>query len=656
MSEDYLEKLITTPRAVGLAANRAGDVVLTVNSLSDDGSRYRPRLYSLATPSTESEVVPLTAPESGAGLQAIGEDGSIYLTLDKPVDGAENTSLTGLYRLSSRGEPQLEFTFPGDIHHLEARGTGSGRNLVFTAQALGDNLDEAAKILERRAKEKVSGVLHEDFPTRFWDHDDPLGERALFVKETGKEPRRVRLPEGRLVDFTLGPTGRRALVTIERKLHGVYQRADVYYIDLFERGEPRLIAEADDRVSFGAGDFSPSGTHAMIFKTHVWLSDQSLNSELNVVELATGEMTRLAASIDRWPNDVCWIDDKTLAMTTDHLGAGAVWRVGLDDSVTQLTDDGYHYSALQFSGGGLVALRDAHNVSPHPVRLSATSVGMATVRELTSPIEPLRAPGRLEKLSVTARDGAELTAWLALPEHSSEPAPLAVFAHGGPWGSWNSWTYRWNPWVLTEAGYAVLLPDPGISTGYGQAMIDRGGHSVGAEPYFDIMDCIEHVSARDDVDGESAAFMGGSYGGYMTNWVAGHAGTRFKCYVSHASIWNQGHMYTTTDNGSWQQWMAEGPDAVHDTFSPHQFADQIQAPMLVIHGDKDYRVPISQAHMLWFDLKRYSPQLDHKYLYFPDEGHWITKPGNSRLWYQTVLAYLNTHVRGERFEAPELLG
>jgi dipeptidyl aminopeptidase/acylaminoacyl peptidase len=251
-------------------------------------------------------------------------------------------------------------------------------------------------------------------------------------------------------------------------------------------------------------------------------------------------------------------------------------------------------------------------------------------------------------VEVRAEDGTPIRAWLVLPEGEG-PHPLVVFAHGGPWGSWNAWTYRWNPGPFAAAGYAVLLPDPAISTGYGQAMIDRGQQQLGGTPFTDIMALTEVAGERADIDSERVALAGGSYGGYMANWVAGHTGSAFKCIVTHASLWNTTSMGRTTDNSSWDQAMREQSAQ----YSPHLFADDIEVPMLVIHGDKDYRVPIGQGQELWLDLlTQAKTPLDadgdtqHRFLYFPDEGHWILGRGNAEVWYRTVLAFLDTHVLG----------
>ncbi len=180
------------------------------------------------------------------------------------------------------------------------------------------------------------------------------------------------------------------------------------------------------------------------------------------------------------------------------------------------------------------------------------------------------------------------------------------------------------PEPFVAAGYAVLLPDPAISTGYGQSMIDRGQHELGGAPFTDIMALTDATVARADIDAERTAFAGGSYGGYMANWVAGgHTGDRFRCIVTHASLWDTDSMGRTTDNSGWERPMREQ----NRRFNPRDFVGDIVVPMLVIHGDKDYRVPISQGHALWYDLHEFSatPPRDaegrtqHRYLYFPPD-------------------------------------
>jgi len=267
-------------------------------------------------------------------------------------------------------------------------------------------------------------------------------------------------------------------------------------------------------------------------------------------------------------------------------------------------------------------------------------------------------PGRLEEVTATAEDGTALRAWLALPDDASEqrPAPLALWIHGGPLASTNAWSWRWNPWLLVAQGYAVLMPDPALSTGYGQRMIERGWGRWGAEPFTDLMTITDAAEARPDVDQTRTAAMGGSFGGYMANWVAGHT-DRFRGIVTHASLWALDQFGPTTD--AYYYWRQEMTAEMALANSPHRFVDQIRTPMLVIHGDKDYRVPVGEALRLWAELAERFTDADgampHKFLYFPDENHWILTPNHSTLWYRTVFAFLAHHVLGEEWVTPELL-
>ena len=208
---------------------------------------------------------------------------------------------------------------------------------------------------------------------------------------------------------------------------------------------------------------------------------------------------------------------------------------------------------------------------------------------------------------------------------------------------------------MAAKGYAVFLPDPALSTGYGEQMVRRGWGQWGGAPYTDLMSATDAVLKRDDVDDSRVAAMGGSYGGYMANWVAGHT-DRFRCIVTHASLWALDQFQSTTDHPAYwvREWglPTDRPER-YDQWSPHHFAAAITTPMLVIHGDKDYRVPIGEGLRLWWDLQR--REVESKYLYFPDEGHWILKPGNACVWYDTVWAWLATYVLGEKWTRPELV-
>ena len=364
----------------------------------------------------------------------------------------------------------------------------------------------------------------------------------------------------------------------------------------------------------------------------------------------------LLGGFDRRPVELAWApDSRSLYFTADDQGRRPVFRaaVGTGD-VTRITADDAAYTDLCLSpdGGWMFALRSSVDEPPAPVRLEAAE-GQKPER-LASPGGPLPLPGRLEEIETAADDGVRIRSWLVLPAAASaeNPAPLVLWVHGGPMSSWNSWSWRWNPWLMAARGYAVLLPDPALSTGYGQDFIARAYQQWGARPFSDLMAATDAALARPDIDGSRTAMMGGSYGGYMANWVAGHT-DRFRAIVSHASLWVLDQMFGTTDLPmSWRPQFGD-PLATPERYeanSPHRHVASIRTPMLVIHGNRDYRVPVGEALRLWWDLSRHGAEA--KFLYFPDENHWILGPGHAVVWYETVFAFLAHHVLGEPCAGP----
>jgi dipeptidyl aminopeptidase/acylaminoacyl peptidase len=217
---------------------------------------------------------------------------------------------------------------------------------------------------------------------------------------------------------------------------------------------------------------------------------------------------------------------------------------------------------------------------------------------------------------------------------------------------------------MAARGYAVLLPDPALSTGYGQDFVQRGWGAWGAAPYTDLMAITDATVERADVDETRTAAMGGSFGGYMANWVAGHT-DRFRAIVTHASLWALDQFGPTTDHSFY--WEREMTPEMALANSPHLSVEKIVTPMLVVHGDKDYRVPIGEGLRLWYELLSRSAlaadengETPHRFLYFPDENHWVLSPQHAKVWYQVVDAFLAEHVLGLSGEdlppLPEALG
>ena len=217
--------------------------------------------------------------------------------------------------------------------------------------------------------------------------------------------------------------------------------------------------------------------------------------------------------------------------------------------------------------------------------------------------------------------------------------PLKFLIHGGPQGAWgDSWSYRWNPELFAANGYVVVMINFHGSTGYGQKFTDSISGDWGGKPYVDLMKGLDYVEKTYPfIDKNREAALGASYGGYMANWLLGHT-ERFKCIVSHDGTFNTESTYGTTEELWFPEWEFKGPPwkqrELYRKFSPHLFAEKFKTPTLVVHGQNDYRLDVSEGFQLFTTLQRL--KVPSKMLYFPDEGHWVLKPQNSRLWYKTV--------------------
>jgi dipeptidyl aminopeptidase/acylaminoacyl peptidase len=227
----------------------------------------------------------------------------------------------------------------------------------------------------------------------------------------------------------------------------------------------------------------------------------------------------------------------------------------------------------------------------------------------------------------------------------SKKYPLKFLIHGGPQGAWgNEWTYRWNAELFAATGnYVVVMINFHGSTGYGQKFTDSISGDWGGKPYVDLMKGLDYIEKTYPfIDKNREAALGASYGGYMANWLLGHT-DRFKCIVSHDGMFNTESAWGTTEELWFPEWEFKGPPwknrELYRKWSPHLFADKFKTPTLVVHGQNDYRLDVSQAFDLFTTLQIL--KVPSKMLYFPDEGHWVLKPQNSQLWYKTVNDWVN---------------
>ena len=693
-----LESYIALPRVEGLALSPDGhSVVLTIATLARDRTSYERALWSVPADGSGSPTR-LTRSAKGESGVAFTGSGDILFVSARPDAAAEkDQEAAQLWVLpAAGGEARGVTRLLGGVSQIAATASGSN-TIVMTANLLpsADSLETDAAARAERTTKKVTAILHESYPVRYWDHDlgpaephllaldlsilretiadspdasgpnpsgtNPSGtDQALLPYPTDlPRPRDLTPSPGRSADTAgqaLTPDGR----TLIASLRVAEQRAGRFVIVSIDVESGTMTTLFDEEgVDFEVPAVSHDGRRIAYVRADFSTPNGPADQELWVADIDGGNTCRVAKGWDRWPSSLSFdADNESLIVTADHDGRGPVFRVPLDGgSPIQLTTDDFSYTdvAVDLASGDLVALRSSWVAPPHPVRISRSGV----VTALATPARLPEVPGSITEVETTVEDGARVRGWLLLPSDASpeHPAPLLLWIHGGPLNSWNGWSWRWNPLLAVARGYAVLLPDPALSTGYGLDFIARGWDAWGAKPYTDLMAITDAAEARPDIDGTRTAALGGSFGGYMANWVAGHT-DRFRAIVSHASLWALDQFNGTTDN-SWYWQSIFSPQGMIDS-SPHHSVRDIVTPMLVIHGDNDYRVPIGESLRLWSELAEHHASPDgstpHKFLLFPDENHWVLQPQHAVLWYETVFAFLDQHVNGANWARPKLLG
>ncbi|GAB2573861.1 S9 family peptidase [Streptomyces capparidis] len=657
-----LSSFVALPRPAGLALSPDGARLVTgAAELSADGTRLVPALWEV-DPSGRREAVRLTRSEQGETAPAFLPDGSLLFLSARPDPGrqGERAGAGGraLWRLPPRGEALPVLARAGGVAgYAVARDSG---HVAFAASLMPGAQDDEDDAERRAAREKakVSAILHEAGPVRYWDADLGPGVPHVFVThpQAAGEPvdagERGQIAEG----IAVSPDGAHVAYTAFTGRLPEDQGTAVVVADAATGERLRVLASPDHDFSEPA--FTADGRAVVCVRSTRPTWEASGDVTLWRLDLDGDPGGRdLTPGFGQWPGSPVPCPGGDVLFTADELGHRPVFRVAPDGAVTRLTASGaYGDVVVSPDGAAVYALRSTVDCPPVPVRLSAYEADQEPV-PLKAPGGPVALPGSLTEVHATADDGADLRGWLVLPDGAARdrPAPLLVFVHGGPQTSWNSWHWRWNPWPAAARGYAVLLPDPALSTGYGQRHHQRGWSGWGQQPYRDLMALTDAAQARPDIDGSRSGLLGGSYGGYMANWVAGQT-DRFRAIVSHASLWNLSGFAGDTDTpGAFVRIFGDPLERRerYEENSPHLHARKITTPMLVIHGARDYRVPVGEAIALWNDLLRF--EVPAMYLYFPDEHHWVLSPNNARIWYSTVLNFLDHHVLGRQWQRPELL-
>ncbi|BBZ29427.1 peptidase S9 [Mycolicibacterium madagascariense] len=652
-----LDAFLDLPRVSGLAVSPDGSrAVTTIGELDAKRTGFVTAVWELDV-TGQRPARRLTRGVKGESSPVFTSRGDLLFLATRETPGADGDDepTASLWRLpADGGEAQAVLDLPGGIDAVHTARDADVTLVTAARLPSARDADDDRRLRAVRRDAKVTAILHTGYPVRHWDHDIGPAQPHLFdvdgVRDLVPQPGQGL----REAAVDVSADGTFVVASWSVPAPGASLRQTLVRIDV-ATGERTTIAD-DPGADLGAPAISPDGTAvAFVRETH---STPEQAPRITLCHMVFGEtVTEIAGDWDRWPAELAWARDGSgLLVTADDAGRRPIFHVDpATSSVRRLTHDDFGYTDVRPATDGVVfAVRSSYRAAPHPVRIDRD--GAVTVLPCAEPVE---LPGDVTEVTATAADGVPVRSWLVLPEGDA-PAPLVLWIHGGPLGSWNTWHWRWNPWLLAARGYAVLLPDPALSTGYGQDFIQRGWGAWGFAPYTDLLAATDAACEHPRVDETRTAAMGGSFGGYMANWIAGHT-DRFDAIVTHASLWALDQFGPTTDGAYW--WAREMTTQMAEANSPHRHVAKITTPTLVIHGDKDYRVPIGDGLRLWFELLTASglPAADdgsspHQFLYFPTEGHWVLAPQHAKIWYQVVLAFLGRHLLGEEAPLPETLG
>jgi dipeptidyl aminopeptidase/acylaminoacyl peptidase len=411
---------------------------------------------------------------------------------------------------------------------------------------------------------------------------------------------------------------------------------------------------ADNPASDSTPLYSPDGRY-IAYRAQQRPGYESDRFRLMLYDRKTGERKNLTEDFDQWVGTFTWAPDSKLIYFSSE-GSGispifAVGTVGPEPKSILVRENAVGYNDdLTLTGDGKTLLFTRMTLQ-HPVEVEKLALPPSgTVEPLTHFNHALLsqvAMSPLESFWFIGAHNDKVQGFLVKPPNfdASKKYPVKFLIHGGPEGAWgDDWSYRWNPELFvsptsaTPGGYVVIMINFHGSTGYGQKFIDAINGDWGGAPFEDLMKGLDYAEEHYGfIDKNRECALGASYGGYMANWVLGHT-DRFKCIVSHDGMFNAESAWGTTEELWFNDWEFKGTPydnrEMYRKWSPHEYAKNFKTPTLVIHGQRDYRLDVSQGFDLFTTLQMEG--VPSKMLYFPDEGHWVMKPQNAQLWYKTV--------------------
>jgi dipeptidyl aminopeptidase/acylaminoacyl peptidase len=541
----------------------------------------------------------------------------------------------------------------------------NGNWIAFTSDVYPDCKDEECNKTKEAQGEasKVKAHITTRLLFKHWDEWRDVKRTHVFVVSSKGGTARDLTPgdfdsppyaASSGVDFSFSPDSQEiAYLRNPDKVEATSTNSDIYIVPL-AGGTPKNITGNNRGYDVGPV-YTKDGT-TILYRSQATAGFEADRWRLMAYNRASGVSKELLRGFDEQVDELALSSDGNVYFTAGERGKSPIFRVGIGGGTAQKVVASVFATNLKITPDGKKLVFASSSISS-PVEIYVANTDGTGVTALTSVNSALLSSANLknvEEVEWTGALGRKIHGFIVKPNNfdTNKKYPLVVLIHGGPQSAWNdNWGYRWNPQVFANAGYVVFAPNPRGSTGYGQQFVNEISGDWGGKAYVDIMNGVADVARRNTyIDRNRIGAAGASYGGYMINWILGHNEDprfRFKVLVSHDGVYNLTSMYGGTEELWFPEWEFKGTPWTNPTmysrWSPHNFVSKFNTPILIIHGELDYRVPIGEGLQLFTAVQKRG--VDSKLLVFPDEGHWVLKPQNSNLWFNTVLDWLDKYLQ-----------
>jgi dipeptidyl aminopeptidase/acylaminoacyl peptidase len=517
---------------------------------------------------------------------------------------------------------------------------------------------------EDAEKSKVKAHLTERLLFRHWNEWRDVKRSHVFVVSSKGGNARDLTPgdfdsppyaASSNVDYSFSPDGKElAFVKNPDKVEATSTNSDIYIVSLSE-GAPRNITIRNR--GYDATPVYTKDGRSIIYRSQATAGFEADRWRLMKYDLTSGTSREVVRGFDQQVDEfVLAPDGNSIYFIAGERGHNPIFKVATSGGLAKKVVDNVFATGLNVlaDSRSLVFANSSLTMPPEVYRANSDDGGLTALSNLNHELMSRVNLTAAEEVEWTGALGARVHGFLVKPVNfdANKKYPLVVLIHGGPQGAWNDgWSYRWNPQVFANHGYIVFAPNPRGSTGYGQKFVNEISGDWGGKVYTDLMNGVAEVVRRNRfIDRTRIGAAGASYGGYMINWIEGHNNdprAHFKVLVCHDGVYNLTSMYGSTEELWFPEWEFKGTPwtnkAMYERWSPHNFVANFKTPILIIHGELDYRVPIGEGLQLYTAVQRRG--VDSKLLIFPDEGHWVLKPQNSQLWHHTVLGWLDKYLK-----------